>query len=356
MDTDLAQAVFRRWQEGYPVYEGTLVKAAEALGVNPGAALLEARYYTQLDRGLTKLAQGRQLSPVEAGWLVMAAGSGVVKVAEAHGLDPVELALQALEARDWQPDFREFEVEKLAFMMSGEGQATEASPQDGGLGSPVPGGVDPTMGTNELGPQAGQQVQQQPGARQGGSKFRPTPTAPLQIPPMPGGNIDQILQEAQQMQDSQQGQGAIDPMSGQSMEPPTDPGADAPPQPSPQDKLLQVAPNLDPQVIDRYAEALQQLEQQVGQQVQDPKQLQKFIQQMQKADGKRIDEAIKQMAETQQQQMMSPTLGAPKGVGAGQPGAGGAPQGQQQQLQGAMQKVAGAAAVLARARYGAVHG
>ena len=349
MDTDLAQAVFQRWEEGLPVFEGTLYKAAEALGVNPGAALLEARYYTQLDRGLVKLAQGRQLSPVEAGWLVMAAGSGVVKVAEAHGLDPVELALQALEARNWQPDFREFEVEKLAFVMSGQGQATEASPQDGGLGSPVPGGVDPAAG--DLGPQPGQQVQQQPAARQGPTKFRPTPTAPLQVPPMPGGNIDQILQEAQQAQGGQQGQpGGMDPATGQMSGAPADPGAEPPPQPSPQDKLLQVAPNLDPQVVDRYAEALQQLEQQVGQAVQDPKQLQKFIQQMQKADGKRIDEAIKQMAETQQQQMMSPTLGAPKGLGAAQPGQqAGAPQGQQQ-LQGAMQKVAGAAAVLARCR------
>jgi hypothetical protein len=43
MDRELAEAVLERWADGDPVYEATLYKAASVLGVDPDAALMEAR-------------------------------------------------------------------------------------------------------------------------------------------------------------------------------------------------------------------------------------------------------------------------------------------------------------------------
>jgi hypothetical protein len=95
----------------------------------------------------------------------------------------------------------------------------------------------------------------------------------------------------------------------------------------PDQKLLAVQQNIPPQALDRWAGKFSELEQQVGMSIDDPQQIAKFIAQMQKDDGKMVDEAIKNMAvqtapvrPTIQQQAMQKQQG-----GGQQPPAQGAP-------------------------------
>jgi hypothetical protein len=359
MHADLAKAVFQRWDAGLPVPEGTLYKAAEAVGIDPMSALLEARFFTHLDRGLLKMASGQVPSKEEVQFILAGAGwDQLEKTASAYSLPPLPLALRTLEGRGWVP-----ELEKIALMMGAPEEMEGMDPEAAMLmGQDPSGGQMPP----EMGPQPGAQVQQQPQAR-----LRPTPTAPLQMAASPEGNIDSILAEAAAMQQAQQGQDGGQPgaaggegVGGQGGMPmggePMPEGAQG--GPSPEEKLTQVAPNLDPRLIPRYAQALQQVEDQVGQPVQDPKQIMKLIEALQKADSKMIDQAIKDVAEQQAQQAQSQTLGAPKpfgtpaGATAGPkpPGGGGggqSPAPQESLPPEAMSKVARAAGILAHMRY-----
>lgn len=62
---------------------------------------------------------------------------------------------------------------------------------------------------------------------------------------------------------------------------------------------MQVDPSIDQDTLARWAPKLQEIEQQTGIQMNDPGQVQKFIAQMQKADQKTLDEAIKAIGEPQ---------------------------------------------------------
>jgi len=186
----------------------------------------------------------------------------------------------------------------------------------------------------------------------------PSPTAPPQIPPSAEGNLDELLQQAQQAQHAEMG-GGLPPGGMGAQEPP-------PPPPSPEERIQQMMPQLPGEAVQRYAQKLQELEQTVGIPVTDPKQINKFIQQQQKADGKVIDGAIKQMADqqTMQAEQQVAQMGARFGGGQmGQPGGAGgaaaaggggmgamAPQPKMQPPeQAAVQKVAAAARAMARA-------
>lgn len=370
MDRELAKAVFERWNEGLPVYEGTLYKAAEAVGVDPQAVLDEARFTMALDR---YLVEKRAMLPWEKSLFSAGAGFdlGVIeKTASSVQVAPEVAILKALEERDWVPD-----LQKLAFMGMAGGPTEAPSMDPGGNTqdpSPMKAGpiVDaggqtqaqpPSMGAP---PQEGAQVQQ----------VRPSPTAPMQVAPGPGGNLDEIMQMAAQMEQSGQ-QPA--PMGTE----------DLPPPPSPAEKLQMAVPNMDPANAERYGEELQKLEQQTGIPVSDPKQLQKFVEQLQKGDSKIIDQAIKQVADqhaqaaeqqanaiqqqqqaqdmAQKQQQLRQMQSAPPGSMAPAPGQGQGPgqaapapkpQGPGQmapdQAQMAMQKAAAAGAMLARALRG----
>ena len=72
-------------------------------------------------------------------------------------------------------------------------------------------------------------------------------------------------------------------------------GPEAPPPMPPEEKIMQVAPDTPQERLPEYAAKLTELEQNVGMPVQDPSQITKFVAQMKKEDGKKIDEAIKQM-------------------------------------------------------------
>lgn len=306
MDRELAEAVLSRWEEGLPVSEITLCKAASALGIDPQAALLEARFQTAVDRYLIKQA-GQPMSRAQI--VVFSLGAGLdpfvmEKTASSYGFSTEELILEALADRNWVPDLQKLAnlpdpsmdgtvdpaaaAEQLA-MMQGGGQA-------GGMMGP---------------PQPGAAVQQMPAAR-----ARPAPTAPEQIMPSPEGNLDALLQEHQGIFGDQAAENGGMPPSGMG-EPPPDP-------PSPEERVQQVGPNLDPETVSRYAQQLTRLEEGIGMMISDPKQMVKFVKEMQKVDGKRIDEGIKAMGQQLEQEQAAelgvdgtPTIDGPGGAGGG---------------------------------------
>lgn len=281
MDNELAEAVIRRWDQGLPVSETSLYKAASVLGVNPAEALLEARFYTHLDRCLL---EKRAMSSSER--FLFSVGAGInpyamEKSASVSGLSADELIIEALRERDFFPD-----IVKIAnIMMSGMDPNAQ--------GQQPPPGADGQQAAQEMmaPPQQGAVVQQQPAAR-----IKPSPTGPEQSPASPMGNLDELLQAQQQaFQDpGMEGNGGQPPASGMS-EPP-------PPPPSPEDRIRQVGPNLDDETIARFAQQLVRFEEGISMQVSDPKQMVKFVKELQKVDNKRIDQGIKAMGQQLEQE------------------------------------------------------
>lgn len=337
MDREMAGAVLQRWNDGLPVFEGALYKAAAVCGIDPEAALTEARYYTVLDQYLLeKQATGRPMNEAELIVFSLAAGyepESMVKTAADYGLDGDELVLRSLYMRDWAPD-----LEKLALLAPAQGPQ-EGPPQDDTGMQPAPGAGPPGAEQGAMPPQPGAQVQQDPGARAG---YKPSPTGPEQVPPSPDGNMNELMQMAGSAQGAEMGGG----------QPPTGMGAEQPPPPppSPEEKIQQTAPDLPPENVQRYAQALTQLEQQIGFQVTDPKQVQKFVQQQQKSDGKIVDQAMKDMdaqATTQQTTQFSSKPAPPKPQPAPAPPAAQPTQGNLPEGKDGAEKVAATARILA---------
>ncbi len=308
MDRELAGAVLDRWRDGLPVREGTLYKAASALGIDPQAALMEARFYTHLD---SYLLEKRAMTRGERRLFSLAAGIDprtMVKTASAYGLSQDELIIAALRERDFVPN-----LEKLALMAPMPGQDPAGGPTPP-AGAPAVEGAPSADPAAELAapPVPGAEVQQAPEAR-----FKPSPTAPEQAPPTPQGNIDQLLQEHAGIFGQQAQENGGQPPAGM-------PAPPAPP-PPPEERIMQVAPNLDPETAARYGEQLTRLEQGIQMQVSDPKQMVKFVKELQKVDGKKIDQGIKAMGQELEQEQAAelgvdgtPTVDGPAGAGANQ--------------------------------------
>lgn len=318
MDRELAGKVIEKWENGEAVSETHLYKAAQAIGINPMAALVEARFYTYLDNCLL---EKRAMSLGERAVFSAAASIplGVMtKTASAHGFSPDELIIEALRERNWVPDLK-----KIANLAAFQAGAQKEQQQGGAPGGMPPGGPqqpDPSQVQQQAGdammaqPQPDAMLQQQPQAR-----FKPSPTGPEQVPPSPMGNLDDLVQQGQQVFGDQATQnGGVAP---QGMPTP------APPPPSPQERIQQVGPNLDPETVSRYAEQLQRFEEGFGMQIADPKQMVKFVKELQKVDGKKVDQGIKAMGQQLEQEQAAelgvdtaPTIDGP---GGGMPGAGG---------------------------------
>jgi hypothetical protein len=297
MDRDVAGSVFKRWDLGLPVFEGTLYKAAQVLGVDPELALTEARFYTHLDRAFER---GGPFTSSEREYFSIASGfdpSAMEKTAEAYGFDsPDALIVRALRRRDFSPD-----LEKLALF---PGPSPDGA-TSGVAGADQNGGVDSTImaqlaGGEAVGPQAGAQLQQNP-------TIRPTPTAPEQMPPSPEGNFQSLLGDASQAPGAAEN-GGFAPSGTNSQQQPT---------PDAATRLQSAVPGIPPDAIERYVPKLEELEQQVGMTIMDPKQIEKFVKEMQKADKKIIDEAIKQYSAQQSQE--TGTSGSPSGWDATAP-------------------------------------
>lgn len=286
MDTQLATAVFDHWNKGLPVAETTFHKAASALGINPDDALLEARFYTMLDHDLAKVASGHTLTAQDINFYSAAVGergSSLVKTAQVHHLHPQDLVLEKLAAQGWVPYLDGIKLAMGGMDPAGQGGMPEA----GAMADPAAAGGDAAQP-----PMADQAVQQDPQQR-----FKPSPMAPAQVPPSPGGNLQELARAAMSpsppAQDMQAGMG----MEGQGQGTDMGPSEAAPPPPSPEEKLQQVVPDLPPETMARYSEKMQEVEQQAGMPMEDPNQIQKFVAEMKKQDTKKLDEAIKGMAE-----------------------------------------------------------
>lgn len=295
MDIDLANQVFARFANGQPVAEQMFYKAAAALELDPGEALFEARFYTCLDHDLKKLASGHILDDVTVALYCAAAGFNpreLVKTASAYALHPLNLAMEVLEQRNWVPDLNMLKMAMMAPAMADGAMGDQGAPMmdpaaaGGAAGAPPPG-QDPSM----MGPQAGAQVQQDPMQR-----FKPSPMAPVQIPPSNEGNLQGLADSARHPEAGQGMAGGMGPEAGpDSMAAAAGPADPAPPM-SPDQKLLAVQQNIPPEALNRWAGKFSELEKQVGMSIDDPAQIGKFIAQMQKDDAKMVDEAIKNMA------------------------------------------------------------
>ncbi len=320
MDREIARAVIEKWDNGEAVSEKNLYKAASALGIDPMSALVEARFFTYLDN---YLLEKRAMSRGERAVFSAAAGipAGVfVKTASAHGFTPDELILEALRDRGFVPSLQK--IANLAALQQGGPQGAP------GQGGQMPPGMDPSGGMAPPGqdpsqqagaammapPQDGAMLQQQPDAR-----FKPSPTAPEQVPASAMGNLDDLIGQGQQIYGDQAMQnGGTAP---QGMPEP------APPPPSPEERIQQVGPNLDPETVSRYAEQLQRFEEGFQMQISDPKQMVKFVKELQKVDGKKVDQGIKAMGQQLEQEQAqelgvdaTPTIDGPGGAGMGGPG------------------------------------
>lgn len=315
MDREIARAVLEKWDNGEAVSELKLYKAASVLGIDPKSALVEARFFTYLDNYLT---EKRAMSLGERAVFSAAAGipAGIMtKTASAHGFSPDELIIEALRERNFVPN-----LQKIANLNAAIQQQQEMDPAAmmgamGGGGAPQ--GQDPSQQAGAAmmaPPQQGAMLQQQPAAR-----FKPSPTAPEQAPASPMGNLDDLISQGQQVYgDQAMGNGGTAP---QGMPEP------APPPPSPEERIQQVGPNLDPETVSRYAEQLQRFEEGFQMQISDPKQMVKFVKELQKVDGKKVDQGIKAMGQQLEQEQAqelgvdaTPTIDGPGGAGMGGPG------------------------------------
>lgn len=297
MDIELASQVFKRWSQGHPVSEQQFYKAAEALDLDPDDALLEARFYTCLDHDLKKIASGHVLDNYSIAIYSAAAGYDprtLTKTAASYAINPLNLVMEKLEENNWVPDLEMLKVALMAPAMddgaAGDQGAQMADPAAQGGGGAQQGQPDPSQ-QGMAGPQQGAQVQQDPMQR-----FKPSPMAPVQSPPSEQGNMQELAQSARHPEaGGQAGAGMGADPSGGSMMSQAGPQDPAPPMP-PDQKLLAVQSNIPPEALNRWAGKFSELEQQVGMSIDDPAQIGKFIAQMQKDDGKMVDEAIKNMA------------------------------------------------------------
>ena len=275
MDRELAIAVLQRWDEGDAVYAGTLYKAASVLGIDPSSAVLEARFYTFLD---DYLAGGGPMEPPTRELFSAAAGYDVdslEKTASAYNLDTDRLIVESLRRRNFVPD-----LDKFAEAMAG---------------------MDMPMQ-----PQPGEMLQQQPQVRAPEVRVQPGPTAPMQLAPSSQGNANQLAQQAaQQPQDGMAGQAPQQDAGMQQQQP----GAQQAGQPmdkdtvnatftamNPEEKVQNAVQYLHPDVIPRYAQKLQEIEQAAGIPMTDPSQVKKLVKQLEKQDGTVLDQAIDQIA------------------------------------------------------------
>lgn len=327
MDRELAGVVIEKWDNGEAVSEKHLYKAAQALGIDPMAALVEARFFTYLD---SYLLEKRAMSRAERAVFSAAAGIPVgvmTKTASAHGFSPDELIVEALRERGFVPALEKIANMQALMMQQGGQGAQQGQPPPGMPGMQPPGAQQPPspeqMGGEAMmaPPQEDAMLQQQPGAR-----FKPSPTAPEQTMASPMGNLDELVQQGQQIYgDQAMGNGGTAP---QGMPQP------APPPPSPEERIQQVGPNLDPETVARYAEQLVRFEEGFQMQISDPKQMVKFVKELQKVDGKKVDQGIKAMGQQLEQEQAqelgvdaTPTIDGPGGGATGGPGMAMAPKG-----------------------------
>ncbi len=290
MDRDLALATIDRWNSGRPVTEEKLYKAAFMLSDEADNILGEARYFTILD---SYLERGGGMYESEKAFFSKVAGSNyfeLQKTASTYAIPEELLLLRSLASNHFVPD-----LDKIAEM------AVE----------------DPSQQVLQQNPQLREQILQDPSmlnqlveqGQNGETMYRPTPTAPPQMPAGENGNYEQLLWndqhkdeieagQAEQMRQQQMQQMQQNPQPGSKEEITAMYG-----QMNSQEKVQNAVPYAQPEKMEEIAARIDQVEAQAGSKIMDPKQVQKIYDEMAKLDQKKIDEAIKQISQEAQQAM-----------------------------------------------------
>ncbi len=299
MNRDLAIAVFKRWDDGLPVNERIFYKAASVLVENPDLALAEARYYTILD---SYLSRGGPMTSIEKNAFCLAYGN--VKTASIKTRFDEYALLRTLCENEFIPD-----LNKLANL--------SGPPQD----ADVQQNQDQRQGAVQD-PESIQQLTGNPAALmdqdwQGNPLYKPTPTAPGQLPPGgqgDSGNMNQLVSNnANKDQiEAQKQQAMVAQQAEQTKEQPQQGSKEQIQmlynQMTPEQKLQHAAPQVAPEDIQRYAQELSKIEQQTGIKIKDPAQVKKVVGGVEKKEKKIIDEAIKAQFE-QNNEMYGPLPG-----------------------------------------------
>lgn len=315
MDLEIAQAVIGRWSQGLPVSEHMLYKSAEALGEDPELSLVEARYYTTLD---SYLSRGGPMTDYEKIALSLACGhypEVFEKTASKYRLSEEELIISSLASNEFIPY-----LYKLAEIAPGV-------PQDDSAVQQNPAARDPVAIQQQTGNPAALTAQDW----KGDTLYRPTPTAPGQLPPGgEGGNMNQLMEQEQNkdqiqgQKDEQQRQQMMAQTQQQPQQGSKEEIQQIYNQMTPEEKAPHAVPEANPQEIPEIAQHIQAIEQQVGTPITDPAQIKKIYGEMQKAKKKEIDEAIKMQFQNQVDASSSGQFGPlPARLGGG--ASGGAP-------------------------------
>lgn len=268
MDRDLALAVFRAFQDGERVNDTMLEKAASSLGIEPAYILREARIKTAASN-IDKKANFDYLSRV-CGF----SRDRLEKVAHMYDATKEQVLLTYLQGVNFTP------YEKIAEEAPAQGQNLQQDPN--------------ALGTPALPP--GALTSQDPF---GNTMFRPSPTAPNQLPPTDEGNMQQLMENDQnkeqiQAEQAQQGADQMLQQAGQGQQQmPKEQIQQALAQADPEAKMRYAFPGATEQEMARAVEALQMVEEQTGLSVTDEGQLKKIVGEVQKENKKIIDEAIK---------------------------------------------------------------
>jgi hypothetical protein len=172
---------------GGAVTEYNLYKAANLLCDEPAEILKEARYFTILD---SYLERGGPMFESEKAFFAKVASSNyftLQKTASLYGLSEEALILNTLAKNHFVPD-----LDKLAEMNS-EDPTQQALQQNPQLREEI-------LNNPEL---LNQLVEQD---QAGNTMYRPTPTAPAQLPEEEGGNYQQLLWNDQHKQQIEAGE------------------------------------------------------------------------------------------------------------------------------------------------------
>lgn len=306
MNSQLAAAIFDRWNNGLPVSEHNLYKAAEFVGEDPQLALLEARYYTVLDNYLMR---GGEMSPLEKNAFALFTGRSFgdfEKIASSCNITEDELIFRSLLSTEFIPY-----LYKAA--------ESQPGPQDGGVVQQNPDARQQAIEN----PQSIQQATGNPAAMttpdwQGNPMYKPTPTAPGQVPPGKDGNMGQLMSnEANKGQiEAQKQQQMMSQLAQQTQQNPQAGSKEQVQmlynQMTPQQKVQHAAPQVSPEDVDRHAQEVSKIEAQTGLKIKDPAQIKKIIGGIEKQDKQVIDQAIQQQF-NQSQEMYGPLPGTPDG-------------------------------------------
>ena len=337
MNNQLAAAIFDRWNNGLPVSEVNMYKAAEFVGGNPQLALLEARYYTILDN---YLGRGGEMTDLEKNAFSLFTGkyfSDFEKVASSYGIPEDDLIFRSLLSTEFVP----------YLLKAAESQP---GPQEGSVVQQNPDVRQQAIDN----PQSIQQATGNPAALQspdwqGNPMYKPTPTAPGQIPPSQNGNMNQLMYNEQHKGEleAQKQQQMMSQLAAQTQQNPQAGSKEQIQmlynQMTPQQKVQHAAPQVSPEDVERHAQEVSKIEAQTGLKIKDPAQIKKIIGGIEKQDKQIIDQAIQQQF-NQSQEMYGPLPGTPDGSTPGNSSApmqpGGMPSSQMKMAMAALVKQA----------------